>query len=915
MILLRANRELKQTFDKLIQTMQVPVSWDGIFAVIDNYIILHGDVRSLFFHFDSKRVLTNLIDIPIKEEMIEETGENVHVCNVINMILYVFGKWGTINGLKVEKNYAQLNRLFQEILREIRVEPEYNQKHFHFYQDGVRVTYEDVVQLALEYEEEKPQAEEEAGGLWHKIVWNRMQTEFVHVETDLKERLKERLGNNFYMVGYLCPSCREKMHMVVYPVGKEFQIETDEGAVLLARAATCGHCNSFYTPRPGKLFSEGDVYVMRFGEDRKAYEDYLELIGKRGERVSNNRFNMYADGRKNTDEQDKTETDEQALEEFCENLPEHSSEEVRRMWERMEEGFYPDENIRRIERKIKAHVAGNTQEKSGANGRVDERKASVQNAGKMPSGKNERTASGNMERTLSGNAERTLSGNTERTLSGNTQPVTGDYIQMQSAGAHEKKRSGEDRNSTEGETKPEISNDVQDAVRRKYEAKLQVCGRFSERQLTEFKEELLREQRLGKEECQNYLKQVEQRLYEARMEQFSKKAAACEGKNYVFIKRVYDELTKDEIPQHVKQPLLERLYSQMEAQGEQEVRTLVAKMPPNLNRAGYRQFMEKLHTYEGVDLKPYEETLLSRQEAAERREVEELVKRARKITKEDYRELLQRLDEGDFLPELLLPYRDKINAKIRQLDADEIAKICLNPLEMTFEEGMEAYQKLTEGDFLPELKEDALKLLSKRLSKIKTDECELLVKKLTEEFKEAGIAENVRHHFYPARKVLLSQALPEETEVIDFAMASYAAGRGLFEYPILVVDTSRNETGKEGMILTPEHLYYSTLLSSYGISITSIDTITASAGLLTRGIYVHQKNGEKIKIPYAVPAKELSAYADVLHEFIRYLQEKPESRKVNYLAEMKHETICCFRCGYAYKGGAICPKCGYQNNE
>ena len=186
--------------------------------------------------------------------------------------------------------------------------------------------------------------------------------------------------------------------------------------------------------------------------------------------------------------------------------------------------------------------------------------------------------------------------------------------------------------------------------------------------------------------------------------------------------------------------------------------------------------------------------------------------------------------------------------------------------------------------------------------------------KLKKELEENGVGENPRHHFYPARKVLLGQATPEETDVIEYAMASYAAGRGLFEYPILVVDVARDASGKEGMILTPEHLYYSTAFTSYGIPVASITSVTASTGLLNKGLYVHQKNGIRLKIPYAVGTKELPDYAGELDDFIHYLQEKPESRKLTYLASEKHDTICCFRCGYQYKGGGVCPKCGYQNN-
>ena len=96
MILLRANTELHQTFERLIEAMKVPVKWNGIFVVIDNYMILQGEVRSLFFHFDTRNVATNIIDIPVKEDEIGEVGTNMRVQNAINLILYAFGKWGTI---------------------------------------------------------------------------------------------------------------------------------------------------------------------------------------------------------------------------------------------------------------------------------------------------------------------------------------------------------------------------------------------------------------------------------------------------------------------------------------------------------------------------------------------------------------------------------------------------------------------------------------------------------------------------------------------------------------------------------------------------------------------------------------------------------------------------------------------------
>ena len=148
------------------------------------------------------------------------------------------------------------------------------------------------------------------------------------------------------------------------------------------------------------------------------------------------------------------------------------------------------------------------------------------------------------------------------------------------------------------------------------------------------------------------------------------------------------------------------------------------KMPLSMDRGQYKQFIEQIHSYEDVDLSPYEEKLRERREAAEKQEIANVVKRARKISREDLIELTAKLKDGDFLPDLVLPYLQKVEDKIRQLDAEAIELICPNPMQMTFAEGIEAYEQIETGDFLPELKTDALKMLTKRLAKLKTDECE-----------------------------------------------------------------------------------------------------------------------------------------------------------------------------------------------
>ena len=68
MLVLQANEEQEATFQKLIRTMGEQIVWDGRFLVRDDELILEGTVRSLIFQFDTRKVVTNLIDFPVKED-------------------------------------------------------------------------------------------------------------------------------------------------------------------------------------------------------------------------------------------------------------------------------------------------------------------------------------------------------------------------------------------------------------------------------------------------------------------------------------------------------------------------------------------------------------------------------------------------------------------------------------------------------------------------------------------------------------------------------------------------------------------------------------------------------------------------------------------------------------------------------
>ena len=887
MIVLKTNRELDLTFDRLIKTMGVPVEWTKHFVVIGDYLILQGRVRSLFFNFESKKVITNVVDIPMTEDVVQIEDGN-KVCNVLNLVLYAFGKWGVIHGIKVEKDYAQVNALFESVLREIHVEPGYSRENFRFYKDNMRINYEDVVQLALESTEEKIEDEgEEVGesqGLWHNLVWKKRMSSFIKTETTFEERQAGRLGNNFYMVGYQCPICRENLHMVVFPEGQEFKIETEEGRVLLARAYTCEHCRCFYTPRPKKLLIEGDVYDMEFLNDVRAYGDYAE----HGDRVSNYNFNEF----ESEIGQNSSGEGKAAIENLCDSIEDLSREELFRLENMIEEGFYPGDSVRALEAIVL-------------------RASSTRKGNPLPREEKHPVGESRVEFHESGEKDR--GARTEENV--NTAPKRDEEIR------EEEVQAAADRVNLPEEAKEEIRYETkatpgeQASAKRRYDAKFGVLDRLSIPQMKELRSQLEKETKLSWEDRKEYLDRLTAKEQEKKLNHIRQRAMEGQNSsNYAQTLKIIKELEGEELPLELKGELLAPLYQRRKAQAEAEVAKLMGNMPKTLDRAGYENLKKKLSGYPEADLSVYEEKLLAAREQAESNEIASMMRHARTGSRQDLSDLAERLQSRGFAQELINPHLEKINARIRQMDEEAIDKICGNPMSLTEKETREAIEKIKTGMFLPELKTHALEMLNKRLVKIKTDECELLVSKLQFAMTEK-MRQNPRHHFYPARKVMMQENTKEEISEIQYALDTYGTNRGSFEYPILVVDTSRNESGKEGMILTPEHLFYHTMMNAYDIPIWDIKGLKTSTGLLNSGIFVELKNGTKAKIPYAVERSELKAWGVILRDFIKYLQEKPDSRNVAYLAKDKHETICCFRCGYTYKGGNICPKCGYKMNQ
>ena len=230
--------------------------------------------------------------------------------------------------------------------------------------------------------------------------------------------------------------------------------------------------------------------------------------------------------------------------------------------------------------------------------------------------------------------------------------------------------------------------------------------------------------------------------------------------NYVKIRRVIEEVEKAALPKEDKAPVLEPLYTRLKKKGEAEVRLLIQKMPEQIDMKQYRDYMKRLKGYTGVDLAPYEKFLGDKMKQAQKREINHMIRHARIADRQGLTDLMERLKSQQYDSEVLAPYLERIEFKLREADEKAIEEICGNTMQMSAAEVLEAYRKIEEGVFLPELKTNALEMLKKRLLKLKTDECELLVHKLKDNLK-GRIKEYDRFYYYPARKVLSGHAEPE----------------------------------------------------------------------------------------------------------------------------------------------------------
>ena len=1033
MLLLKANSELQKTFEKLIKTMKAPVAWNDVFVISNNSLILAGDVRSLIFNFDNKKTHTSIIEVPEEGIRLQSMPADYILNNVMNMALYAFGKWGVITGLKVDKDYADLNALFADALRPVGIEPGFTKDNFRFFKAGVQITYEDTLLAILRLlkqegklqekqslvtselpqqagEESRTDASKESKsqpespdiedleddyyklGLWHNMRWKKMFDVFQKAASTEADAAKSRIGNNFYLTNYLCPKCGEKLYMGVYPAGRELLIDTDEGRVFMARAYACNACNTFYTPCPKKLLQEGDVYNLKFDEDKTAFEDYLDVIGSTAERTSNSNFNEF--------ERERNRPRPKEDEKTTENLDPHTTSDSPYMSEAKSLKEHLASRIKSGSKSRDAKAPETLQTQNGKNEAKSDPTKPASSGEKAAPAKSAPAA----EKTVPAkpapsvekatpskpapSAEKTAPAkpapSAEKTAPAKPAPSAEKTAPAKPAASVEKTAPAKPVPSVEaaapakpaqpepdpvpaafrlaGKTTDELRNilaslerqqvhaapeqaEHDDSYRRfvenalvekltaKYDARVRTLNNLNARQLSDLKTQIGKESVLSEEKRERYIREINSRLFQEEEKALIQKIELSKNRSYADIERMIEDIERRSLPDDLKKEAVQKLREIQAERAKQEVDHLINHMPLHMDRKQLAAYLDKIGQYQGVDITPYRQQLEQRKNMAEKEEITAMIKRGGKKERNALWNLYEQLQKADYKEENKAPFLEKIYAKIRKMDEERIEQICPSIVNLSFTEGLKAHDRIRQGMFLPELKVNTLEMIERRLTRLKTDESVQLMRKLKRDLEEE-LPDCTDFYYYNAREEMkrtpdtyantsVQADLYSEEEKLEsennrdamlYAINGYAAQRGPYEYPLMVCDASRSQNGKEGFVLTPDHIFYHTLFSSGVINIPDIERIQPGRKLFGKGIYV-KCDGQKEKLPNHVPTQDWDAFAAVLNDFVTYLQERPESRSIEYMAKETHDVKCCYRCGFVYKTGNVCPKCGSKMNR
>lgn len=980
MVCIKANDEIVKVYQRIITAMRERVEWNGDIIIRKNTMILVGRVRSMYFELATRRVYSDIEELDFDMANAFEMGNNKLITNIINMLLYPFGKWGAIKGLNVEQDYMVLAALFSQIYKEIDVETYFTKTSFKFFINGIQITFEDAMEKCIDYiqkqreikrEAENPkegsgknetekntkegsgrnetennvkkdgginraeednedtaginvEEERKGAGLWHNMKWSSGKFQFNREDVDKKYANSHRIGNNFYMVPYECPDCGEHLHMVVYPQRKENVIDTDDGRVYITRAYTCDNCKKFYTAKPGKLLREGDAYVLDFDNDEYAARDYVLLLGKKGSKTGNCNFNMYeADYEKNVSSLGKR------LSERCRKMELLTDEELEQILAQMDEGFFSDYEKERflaiIEQELEYREKMRNKKMGEFGRRSDEREDDEEENEEV---KDDNSFAGeglSEENTEKSKGKGIFFGRNAKKKESKT--LSEPDLKNKDT---EESKTGSEEKSVLGTENKTIKECDKENIRENQIIK-DNCKRDN-KEIEETKENETIKENDSHEDNATEIKRTEQNQKEenvkngesAKKESKENDKKPADSKAAANRASFYDRITDEsrtakysEIVENIKKVkasngseqeknhYIEVLTKLCKAAAKREIEYMLSHLPGNINFDRYKRTKEKLMTYTQIDVSPYIKIVDTKRDKVEFDELNKLVGSVDRDNRNDLLEMMEKIKNGEYEKRNSDRFVEGLRKRVYAIDEAKLRGICPNPDNITFDEGVKALKEIEKGIFLPELKSNMLQLIDKKLTALKTEECELLVKKLKRDL-DGKISDMSKLHFYDIRKMREEDKGDKEISFVKVAVSTYAYATGTYEYPVVICDSSMFGSGKEGFIITPDHVFYKGLIKSGSIDVKNINRVFSEK----KGLMIEHSSKGNVKMPCTLNKNDEKNMAEVLDGFVDYLKMKPESRSIEYMSKQEHEVKCCYRCGHVFTKGNICPKCG-----
>ncbi len=511
---------------------------------------------------------------------------------------------------------------------------------------------------------------------------------------------------------------------------------------------------------------------------------------------------------------------------------------------------------------------------------------------------------------------------------------TTDELRTILSGLSRKQNSSPEQAESDARYRKVVEEVLAEKLTAKYDARVRTLNNLSSRQLSDLKTQIEKEAVLSEDKKKQYLQKINGRLFQEEEKALAQKVELCRNRSYAEIGRMIEDIEKRSLPDELKQETVQKLKQFQKERAEQEVAQLIEHLPLHLDRKQLASYLDKINQYQDVDITPYRKQLEQRKDMAEKEEITAMIRRGGKKDRNALWNLYEQLQKQDYKEENKAPFLEKIYAKIQQMDEARIEQICPSIMTLSYTDALKAYDRISQGMFLPELKVNTLEMIKRRLTRLKTDESVQLMRKIKHDLEES-LPPDYTFYYYNAREEMKRTPEPSAStsvqadlygkdeeldaenhrEAMLCAINGYAAQRGPYEYPLMVCDTSRNQNGKEGFVLTPDHIFYHTLFRSGVINIADIEEIHPGRKLFAKGVYVKYFDGSKEKLPNPIASKDWPAFAAVLYDFIIYLQERPESRSLEYMAKETHDVKCCYRCGFVYKTGNVCPKCGSKTNR